>query len=165
MTTSNAGRMAESLNQAHSAARAASAAERLEVAASHAESDFESLRSRTKDSQHLIAPVLSSLLNQQSALIYHFMTAQGFWRDRRERGSTASKIALMHSELSEALEADRKGLQSEVIPGLSGVAEELADTVIRVLDYCGAHGIDLGAAIAAKMQVNLNRPYKHGKAY
>lgn len=86
---------------------------------------------------------------------------QGFWAC----DNTGEKIALMHSELSEALEADRKNLPSEKIPGFTGVEEELADCVIRILDFAGHHELRLAEAIAAKLQHNLSRPFKHGKAY
>lgn len=77
-------------------------------------------------------------------------------------------IALMHSELSEALECIRTGaLPHEELQGLNGkpegVPSEMADVVIRVLHFCGKHGIDLDAAVATKMAFNESRPYKHGK--
>lgn len=96
-----------------------------------------------------------------AAVIAQWNTHQGFW----SCDNTGEKIALMHSELSEALEADRKDLPSDKIDGFSGVEEELADCVIRILDFCGKHELRLGEAIAAKLQHNLGRPHMHGKAY
>lgn len=79
------------------------------------------------------------------------------WHD--EPRETGTLLALIHSEVSEALEADRKG-DSE------NFAEELADVCIRIFDLCGARGIDLESAIHAKMEKNKGRSYKHGgKAY
>lgn len=66
-------------------------------------------------------------------------------------------IALLHSELSEMLEAVRKNLKSDHLPEFSGEAEEAADVLIRLLDYCGARGVDLGAAYAAKLAYNAQR--------
>jgi NTP pyrophosphatase (non-canonical NTP hydrolase) len=43
-----------------------------------------------------------------------------------------------------------------------GVPIELADCLIRILDYCGQWGIDIDMAIEEKMVYNRNRPYKHG---
>lgn len=80
---------------------------------------------------------------------------KGFWDKPREVGTL---IALLHSELSEALEADRHGDKENF-------AEELADVAIRLGDLCGGLGIDLEAAIVAKMKKNTGRPKLHGKRY
>jgi len=79
----------------------------------------------------------------------------GFWDEER---NNAEMIALMHSELSEALE----GLRND---DWNNVAEEMADTVIRVADFCEGRGIDLEAAIIKKMKGNKDRPYKHNKKF
>lgn len=75
------------------------------------------------------------------------------------------KFALMHAEISEALEAARKNLESSHIPGFTGIEEELADVIIRVFDYAGRRQLDLGRAIVAKMNFNAGRPFKHGKEF
>lgn len=69
----------------------------------------------------------------------------------------ATKIALMHSELSEALEGHRKGLMDEKLPHRSAVEVELADAVIRICDTCGALNLDLGGAIIEKLAYNKVR--------
>jgi len=75
----------------------------------------------------------------------------------------AEQISLMHSELSEALEAFRKGNgPSEHIPAFSAVEEELADVVIRCMDMAELRGYRVAEAVVAKMLFNANRPYKHG---
>ena len=82
--------------------------------------------------------------------------------------SDGESIALMHSELSEALEAIRtNGYQrrSAHVPEISAVAEEYADLIIRVLGACAKHGIDIGTAIELKMAFNEGRPYRHGKKF
>lgn len=79
------------------------------------------------------------------------------WHD--EPRETGTILALIHSEVSEALEADRKGDQENF-------EEELADVCIRIFDLCGSREIDLEKAIYAKMYKNKGRSYKHGgKAY
>lgn len=113
------------------------------------------------DAQQVLGPTLTTALETQATLISQFMQAQGFW----ESDNTGEKIALMHSELSEALEADRKNLDAEHIPGFTGVEEELADVIIRILDFAGHHNLRLGEALSAKITYNLTRPFKHGKAY
>ena len=70
----------------------------------------------------------------------------------------ATKLALVHSELSEALEADRKDLMDDKLPHLHGRATELADAVIRIFDLAGAYNIELGEAIEQKMAFNKVRP-------
>lgn len=75
------------------------------------------------------------------------------WHD--EDRETGTWLALIHSEVSEALEADRKGNNENF-------TEELADICIRVFDFCGLRDIDLGAAIEQKMKKNQTRTYKHG---
>lgn len=72
-------------------------------------------------------------------------------------------IALMHSELSEALEAMRKPeRKDEHLPHLDPVGLELADVLIRVFDFCGARGIDLATCVKEKMDYNDRRPMRHG---
>jgi len=104
---------------------------------------------------------LMQTLGMTGDLINEQMVAQGFWQS----DNTGEKIALMHSELSEALEADRKDLTSDKIPDFSGIEEELADTVIRILDFAAFHELRLGEAIVTKMHYNLSRAKMHGKKY
>lgn len=108
------------------------------------------------------APFMLPVFDQMQTQISRAMSAQGFWAC----DNTGEKIALMHSELSEMLEADRKSIESsEHIPEFTGVEEELADLIIRALDFAGHHELRLGEAILVKMTFNLSRPFKHGKKY
>lgn len=66
-------------------------------------------------------------------------------------------VALMHSELSEALEADRKGTIDDKLPQFDARAVEFADCVIRIMDTCEYLGLDLAGAIVAKNRYNRTR--------
>jgi len=82
----------------------------------------------------------------------------------RAKINVAEKLALVHSEISEALEAARKPEleKDKHCPEFDNFDIELADTVIRLFDLAGAFGIDLGAAIIAKIEANKKRPRRHG---
>lgn len=43
-----------------------------------------------------------------------------------------------------------------------GIAVELADCIIRILDWAGHEGVDLDTIIREKMKYNRTRPYRHG---
>lgn len=70
----------------------------------------------------------------------------------------SNKLALIHSEVSEAMEGDRKSLMDDKLPHRQMREVELADAVIRIFDLAGAYGMDLGGAIAEKMEFNAQRP-------
>ena len=67
------------------------------------------------------------------------------------------KISLIHSEVSEALEGLRKNLMDPHLPHRKNVEVEMADAVIRIMDFCGAYGLDLGGAMAEKLIYNTHR--------
>lgn len=105
--------------------------------------------------------------------------AKGFWEDYEDyvyglegdkipeinKAFKAQKIALMHSELSEALEADRKNEKDSHLPEYPGLWVELADTMIRILDFCGQFNIPIGEVLTKKWAYNNTREHKHGKTF
>jgi hypothetical protein len=66
-------------------------------------------------------------------------------------------IALIHSELSEALEAQRKNLMDDHLPNRKGIEAELADAIIRIFDLSAQQGLDIGGAVVEKFLYNMNR--------
>lgn len=96
---------------------------------------------------------------------------KGFWRDgivttEVQQLVVSEKIALIHSELSEALETLRHEPKAdEHCPQHTNTSVELADAVIRIMDLAKEMSLDLGNAIVAKAEYNKNRKYKHGKEF
>lgn len=66
-------------------------------------------------------------------------------------------LMLIVSEISEAMEGERKGLMDDKLPHRKMAEVELADVLIRVFDYAGAYGFDLDGAVAEKRAFNANR--------
>lgn len=85
----------------------------------------------------------------------------------------SNKLALIHSEISEAMEGDRKSLKDDHLPHRDMREVELADAVIRIFDLAGAYGMDIGGAISEKLEYNArradhkpeNRAAEGGKSY
>ena len=95
------------------------------------------------------------------ALAHRTATEAGWYRDpatgepvQRNFGEV---VALMHSELSEALEADRKGLMDDKLPHRDGREVEFADCIIRILDTAAALGLDVAGAVIEKNRLNQRR--------
>lgn len=85
----------------------------------------------------------------------HSRSVEAGWHDNKREVGTM--IALIHSEVSEALEGFRKDLMDDHLPNRKMAEVELADTIIRVFDLAGLLGMDLGGAFVDKLEYNLNR--------
>lgn len=117
--------------------------------------------------------------------VHNLAVSKGWWDDCIDdpdmfpsHQRIASAIALIHSELSEALEevrddnlstywmlhGERIDDRDEAPPDAKpeGLPIELADVIIRALDLAGALGIDMEQAIADKVAYNATRTHRHG---
>lgn len=87
--------------------------------------------------------------------------AGGWWNDLKTGApldrNAGELLALIHSEVSEALEGVRKGKMDEHLPQFKSEVVEMADAVIRIADYCGGRGLPLGEALSAKLAYNASR--------
>lgn len=100
-------------------------------------------------------------INKITRMIHQNAKRHGWWDDDRTFGEI---VALCHSELSEALEAYRNGepmvWDNDGKP--DGIAVEMIDCIIRILDWCGKEEVDVADVLAKKHVYNMGRPYKHG---
>ena len=113
------------------------------------------------------------MLNYLAEEIYQNNKEKGFWDNERNVGEM---LMLVTSELGEAMEAHRKGrfANLEAYEEFSENFEdaikdtfedEIADSVIRLLDMCGGLGIDIDAHVRLKLEYNKTRERLHGKKY
>lgn len=84
-----------------------------------------------------------------------------WWRDpftgERITRNKGELLCLIHSEISEAMEGERKNLMDDKLPHRRMAEVELVDAMIRIFDYAGAFGYDLQGAYADKMAFNATR--------
>lgn len=73
------------------------------------------------------------------------------------------KLMLIVGEVAEVSEALREGNpESKKIPGFTCEEEEMADIILRAMDYAAKEGLRLAEAVLAKHKFNTTRPHKHG---
>jgi len=88
-----------------------------------------------------------------------------WWHDANGNRLVRNKgelLCLIHSEISEAMEGERKDLMDDKLPHRRMAEVELVDALIRIFDYAAAHGYDLQGAFEEKMAYNAQREdHKH----
>lgn len=120
-----------------------------------------------REANHLFAPysdleaqVFEGIMHAQQ--LAHKTATDAGWYTDRVTGKPVERnfgevVALMHSELSEALEADRKGLMDDKLPNRDGREVEFADLILRVLDTAAALDLDVAGALIEKNRYNQVR--------
>ena len=78
--------------------------------------------------------------------------------------NTGEQFMLIVSEIAEAMEGHRKNLMDDHLPHRPMVEVELADAIIRILDYAGNYNMDIGGALVAKLEYNRTREDHSNKA-
>lgn len=119
----------------------------------------------SKEEAEQIANLLNNnQLSQLAKQIHDQNVKVGWWDECEGYGGKIpdkyfipTKIALMHSELSEALEGQRKSLMDDHLPQYPMQDVEYADTIIRILDVCGYNNCDIGQIILDKIAYNATR--------
>lgn len=81
----------------------------------------------------------------------------GCWEHQPDVTALVVKLALVHSEISEALEGLRKNKDDDHIPTRKAFEVELADACIRIFDLAGVCNLDLGGALVEKKNYNKAR--------
>ena len=93
---------------------------------------------------------------QLSQVYCYTQSASCGWWDKDDF-NVAEKLCLIHSEISEAMEGDRKGLQDDHLKHRSMFEVELADALIRIFDLAGKMELDLAGAVIEKLDYNKER--------
>ena len=100
-----------------------------------------------------------------AATLHQTAVEKGFWEGEITHDKIGNKLALVHSEVTEVLEAIRKSKGSEAI------VEEMADIVIRLLDLYAAMRDEnmiedsFDAILDKKLNINKDRPRLHGNLF
>lgn len=100
-------------------------------------------------------------INNLRDVCFHASYEAG-WHTNLETGEILDRnkgemLCLIHSEISEAMEGERKDLMDDKLPHRPMAEVELADAIIRIMDYCGRWNYDIGGAVMEKLAFNRTR--------
>lgn len=108
-----------------------------------------------------VAETSAAQVTSLTGLCHGLAVENGWWHDletgkplERNKGEL---LCLIHSEVSEALEGVRKNCNDDHLTDRKMEEVELADVLIRVFDYAGGFGLDVGGALIEKLQYNQTR--------
>ena len=114
--------------------------------------DIPDIHTSSKFKDAVLSGIGARQLSHLAERIHKNAQIHGWWETER---SVPELLCLVHSEVSEALEAHRNGDNENL-------TEELADIIIRVCDMAVGLGIDIEEEVIKKHHVNIKRPYRHG---
>lgn len=106
---------------------------------------------------------MKHVINNLVDICHGAASKAGWWTDKEGNSTTlnplnfSNKLMLIVSEISEAMEGDRKDCPDDKLPHRDMREVELADALIRILDTAGGYNMDLGGAVEEKMAFNASR--------
>jgi hypothetical protein len=106
--------------------------------------------------------MMNEIINELRDFCFNESKKAG-WHTNLETGELLDRnkgemLCLIHSEISEAMEGERKNLMDDHLPYRPMAEVELADAVIRIMDYAGRFNYDIGGAVIDKIAYNRLRP-------
>ena len=114
-----------------------------------------------REPKYIEGDAVTGPLNNFSESIHNANVLAGWWTDlstgQPKERNVGELLMLVVSEVAEAMEGHRKGLQDDKLPHRTMFEVELADVFIRVFDIAGKHKLDLDGAVREKLAFNAQR--------